>query len=62
MSEETRYDNPEFSWSGFAKLRDRLTHHYCGIDYKIIWNAIQTEIPLNKEWIDIITEQELRKS
>lgn len=61
VSEEIRSNNPEFAWSGFAKLRDRLIHQYWGIDYELIWNAIQTEIPLNKEWIDVIIEQELNK-
>ena len=49
VPDDVRYANPEFDWSGFAKLRDRLIHHYWGIEYPIIWNAIQTEIPINKE-------------
>jgi uncharacterized protein with HEPN domain len=62
VSDEVRYNNPEFDWSGFAKLRDRLIHQYWGIEYQIIWDAILTEIPANKEWIDVIIEQEERKS
>ena len=61
VSDDVRYANPEFDWSGFAKLRDRLIHHYWGIEYMIIWDAIQTEIPVSKEWIDLIVEQEAAK-
>ncbi|MCC5612464.1 DUF86 domain-containing protein [Nostoc sp. CHAB 5834] len=61
VPDDVRFDNLEFDWSGFAKLRYRLIHHYWGIEYPIIWNAIQTEIPINKEWIDVIIEQELAK-
>ncbi len=61
VPEDIRFSNPEFNWSGFAKLRDRLIHHYWGIEYQIIWNAILTEVPSNKEWIDLLVEQELNK-
>ena len=61
VTDAVRYTNPEFDWSGFAKLRDRLIQHYWGIGYSITWDAIQSEIPPNKEWIDIIIEQELAK-
>jgi uncharacterized protein with HEPN domain len=61
VPDAVRYENPEFDWSGFAKLRDRLIHQYWGIEYLIIWNAIQTELPSNKEWIDVIIEQESAK-
>ncbi|RRA98742.1 HepT-like ribonuclease domain-containing protein [Larkinella rosea] len=58
IPDEVRYTYLQFDWKGFAQLRDRLIHHYWGIDYEIIWNAIQTEIPDNKAWIDFIIEQE----
>jgi uncharacterized protein with HEPN domain len=58
IPDEIRYTYREFDWSGFAKLRDRLIHQYWGIDYEIIWDAIQNEIPDNKAWIDFIIEQE----
>lgn len=61
VPDDVRYANSEFDWSGFAKLRDRPIHHYWGIEYMIIWNAIRTEIPTNKEWIDVIIEQEVAK-
>ncbi len=28
-----------------AKLRDRIIHHYQGVDYETIWNIITQEIP-----------------
>lgn len=58
IPDEIRYTYLEFDWKGFAKLRDRLIHHYWGIEYEIIWDAIQNELPGNKAWIDFIIEQE----
>lgn len=56
LSDQLRYDNPEFDWKGFAGMRDKLIHHYWGIDYYLMWDAIQNEIAPNKEWIDLIIE------
>ena len=28
-----------------AKLRDKIIHHYQGVDYETIWNIITQEIP-----------------
>ena len=58
VSEELRLNNPEFDWRGFAGMRDKLIHPYWGVDYFLMWDAIQNELPANKEWIDIIIEQE----
>ena len=32
-------------WSYMAKLRDKIIHHYQGVDYETIWNIISQEIP-----------------
>ncbi len=39
-------------------MRDKLIHNYWGIDTVLLWDAIRTEVPLNKNWIDLIIEQE----
>ena len=32
-------------WSYMAKLRDKIIHHYQGVDYETIWNIVKLEIP-----------------
>ena len=61
VPDEFRYNHLEFDWRGFAGLRDRLIHHYWGIDQTLLWEAITVDVPANKEWIDVIIEQELAK-
>lgn len=56
-----RLRHQEFDWRGFAGMRDKLIQHYWGIDYELMWDAIQQELPPNKEWIDVIVEQEQGK-
>lgn len=56
-----RLEHPEFDWRGFAGLRDRLIHHYWGVDKTLFWEAVSVDTPANKEWLDVIIEQESGK-
>lgn len=58
IPDEIRYKYPLFDWRGVSGLRDRLIHHYWGIDYELLWNAIQEEVPFNRIWISLIIERE----
>jgi uncharacterized protein with HEPN domain len=33
---EFRAENPEIDWKGMAGLRDKLIHHYFGVDYELV--------------------------
>jgi uncharacterized protein with HEPN domain len=58
VPDDIRMKYPLFDWRGFAGLRDRMIHHYWGIDYNLLWDAIQTEVPFNQIWIRLIIERE----
>jgi uncharacterized protein with HEPN domain len=45
-------------WSDMAKMRDKLIHHYFGVDYQIVWQVVVEEIPILKEKIEKIIEDE----
>lgn len=31
-----------------AKLRDKLIHHYFGIDYELVWSIVDEDLPTLK--------------
>jgi uncharacterized protein with HEPN domain len=35
----------EVPWIGTIGMRGRLVHAYSGVGYKLVWDAIKTEIP-----------------
>ena len=45
LSEGFRSKYSEADWRGMAGMRDRLIHHYFGVDYEIVWDVIKNEIP-----------------
>ena len=38
----------DVEWKAMARMRDRLIHHYFGVDYALVWDTIQEDIPLLK--------------
>jgi len=34
---------PQIPWSEIAKMRDILTHHYFGIDDKVLWDTLDSD-------------------
>jgi uncharacterized protein with HEPN domain len=46
------------SWREISDLRNRIIHHYFGIDYDIVKSTILTDIPELKDWIVLILEKE----
>ncbi len=45
VDEGTRLANPSIDWKSLAGLRDKLIHHYFGVDYAIVWDVIKNELP-----------------
>jgi hypothetical protein len=45
LSEKFKKANPSLPWSAMARMRDKLIHHYRGVDLREIWKAAEVEIP-----------------
>ncbi len=36
---------PKLPWKELAGMRDRLIHHYFGVNYDIVWVIVKEELP-----------------
>lgn len=51
-----KYRNIE--WKKIIGMRDKIIHHYFGVDVEIIWKTIKEDIPILKKNIREILEKE----
>lgn len=49
ISEETKITYPLIEWRELKDFRNRLIHHYFGIDYETVWVIIETDLKYNYE-------------
>ena len=40
---KTKYK--DLPWAEMARIRDKITHSYFGIDYKIVWAVVKKDLP-----------------
>jgi len=45
ISEGTRRSYPEVAWLEIAGLRNRLVHGYDDVDFDILWDIIEIDLP-----------------
>lgn len=61
LPDDLKNANPEINWSDIAGMRDILIHNYFGIDYDVVWNTINIDIPALYSQLQIIIETEEAK-
>jgi uncharacterized protein with HEPN domain len=44
--------HPEIPWSDIINLRHRIVHDYRNIDFHIIWDIVENELPSLTRWLD----------
>lgn len=45
VSPEFREQHSQIPWSDLARVRDKLIHHYFGVDFEIVWRITREELP-----------------
>lgn len=45
VSGELKEKYPQVDWRKITGLRDKLIHHYFGVDWDILWDVVQNRIP-----------------
>ena len=51
VSKDIRKTYTEIPWQDIAGMRDKLIHHYFGVDIEKVWDTAQEDLPVLKEQI-----------
>ena len=52
-----RNQHPEIPWKNMAGMRDKLIHEYFGVNFRIVWDAVQKDIPPLKPLFEKILKE-----
>jgi len=52
VSPDFRKKHKSIRWQDIAGMRDRLIHHYSGVNWEIVWDVIGTKLPELKAELD----------
>ncbi len=59
IPESVREINPDIEWRKIAGLRDILIHKYFDINKEIVWDVVQTKLPVLKAQIVTLIKEKL---
>lgn len=54
ISRKLKDKHKEIEWIKIAGTRDKIIHHYFGVDYGIVWSILKRDIPELEEKLRII--------
>jgi uncharacterized protein with HEPN domain len=49
ISNKTKEKHPRIPWKDIAGMRDKLVHHYFGVDIDAVWKTVKKDIPALKK-------------
>jgi len=58
IPESIKIKYPEVEWKKIVGTRDKLIHHYFGVDIKTIWDVIKYDLPFLKNQLKHILVEE----
>jgi uncharacterized protein with HEPN domain len=57
LTPDYRKKHPDVDWKGMAGMRDKLIHHYMGVDIPSVWGVIVEVLPDLNQKISILLEE-----
>ena len=56
ISTDLKNSHPEVEWKDIVGTRDKIIHHYFGVDLNIVWSIIKDNLPDLKKNIEKIKQ------
>ena len=56
LTRDLRSANPQVAWNKISGTRNHLIHGYFSIDFDIVWDTTQNDLPILKKQIEEILE------
>jgi uncharacterized protein with HEPN domain len=57
ISSNTKNKYKEFNFEKIATIKDKITNHYFGVDFYLIWEILKNDIPILKAHVLKIKEE-----
>ena len=57
LSPQLRKEFPDIPWKATAGMRDKIVHHYFGVDYEAVYETIRVDLPVLKQGISAILSE-----
>lgn len=45
LSPDFKKNHKDLDWKGIAGFRDRVIHHYFGVNWDIVWDVVRHKVP-----------------
>ena len=59
LSKELKTKYSQIPWKEIAGMRDKLIHHYFGVNLNLVWETVKTKLPeLRNQILHIVKEME----
>jgi uncharacterized protein with HEPN domain len=60
ISEDLKTAHPEMPWRQVSGMRNKLVHHYFGVDWEIVDDVLKNELPdLRSNILRLLSEQSI---
>ena len=60
LSVSFRDENPQIPWKNIVGTRDKMIHHYFGVNLDVVWEVIKKDIPVLKRELEKIKKSMLK--
>lgn len=54
LSPDFKQSHPNIDWKKMSGMRDKLIHHYFGIDFDLLWDVVENKLPELADKINLI--------